>query len=61
MIESERDAAIWKDFVDSMRTDVMTHRLWKPECIGCDRNDEIEFTGCFLSRCKLTGESTWID
>ena len=32
----------------------------KPECETCNRYDHIEGTGCFLDKCKLTGESTWI-
>ena len=61
MIESERDKQIWKDFCDAICDPIEHKRLWKPECITCDRYDRIEHTGCFLNRCKLTGESTWID
>lgn len=51
---------LWNDLVDSLVEAIETKRLWKPECIECNMYDHIEGTGCFLDRCKLTGESTWI-
>lgn len=57
----ERELKIWKGIADSLRTPVMDHRIWKPECESCNMWDKIEDTGCFLQRCKLTGESTWTD
>lgn len=57
----ERELAIWKGIADSLRTPVIDHRIWKPECEKCNMWDKLEDTGCFLQRCKLTGESTWID
>lgn len=57
----ERELAIWKGICDALRTPIETMRLWKPECETCSSYDKIEHTGCFLDRCKLTGENTWID
>jgi hypothetical protein len=51
---------LWNDLVDSLVEAIETKRLWKHECIECNMYDHIEGTGCFLDRCKLNGESTWI-
>ena len=56
----ERELAIWKGIRDALCEPIQNKRLWKPECMTCERYDHIEDTGCFLSKCKLTGESTWI-
>lgn len=57
----KRELAIWKGICESLREPIQNKRLWKPECINCDRYDRIEDTGCFLDRCKLNGESTWLE
>lgn len=56
----ERELAIWKGICDALCEPIQNKRLWKPECMTCERYDHIEDTGCFFSRCKLTGELTWI-
>lgn len=56
----ERELKIWQGIRDALCEPIENKRLWKPECIECDRYDNIEHTGCFLSRCKINGESTWI-
>ena len=56
----ERELAIWKGICDALREPIQNKRLWKPECDTCSRYDHIEGTGCFLDRCKLTGENTLI-
>lgn len=56
----ERELAIWKDVVDSLVEPIETKRLWKPECITCNMYDHIEHTGCFLNKCKVNKENTWI-
>ena len=56
----KRELAIWKGICDTLCEPIENKRLWKPECETCSRYDHIEGTGCFLDRCKLTGESTWI-
>ena len=56
----ERELAIWKGICDALCEPIQNKRLWKPECETCSRYDHIEGTGCFLDRCTLTGESTWI-
>jgi len=57
----ERELNLWKGVADSLCEDIQTKRLWKPECETCDRYDHIEYTGCFLDRCKLNGEPTWVN
>lgn len=56
----KRELAIWKGICDSLREPILDKRLWKPECDSCNMWDRIEDTGCFLSRCRLNGEETWI-
>lgn len=56
----KRELAIWRGLVDSLSEPIQNKRLWKPECMTCDRYDHIEDTGCFLDRCELNGENTWI-
>lgn len=51
---------LWTGVVESLCDDILTKRLWKPECQECDRYDHLEYTGCFLEKCKLNGEPTWI-
>ena len=57
----KRELAIWKGICDALCEPIESKRLWKPECMECNMYDHIEHTGCFLQRCRLTGESTWID
>ena len=57
----KRELAIWKGVCDALREPILDKRLWKPECMDCNKWDHIEDTGCFLSRCKLNGEPTWIE
>ena len=57
----ERELKIWEGIADALRTDVLSHRIWKPECMECNMWDKLEDTGCFLQRCKFTHEPTWID
>lgn len=56
----ERELKIWQGICDVLCEPIENKRLWKPECIECDRYDHIEHTGCFLSKCKINGEPTWI-
>ena len=57
----QRELAIWKGIRDSLCGDVMEHRNWRPECIGCEYDDKLENTGCFLHKCKIDGMPTWKD
>lgn len=57
----QREIAIWKGICDSLRSDVMEHRNWRPECMDCKYDDKLENTGCFLERCKIDGAPTWKD
>lgn len=56
----ERELAIWKGIVDSLREPIENKRLWKPECETCNMYDHIEGTGCFLDKCRINKENTWL-
>lgn len=56
----KRELAIWKGIRDALCEPIENKRLWKPECQTCNMYDHIEGTGCFLDRCRLNHEPTWI-
>lgn len=56
----KRELSIWKGIRDCLCEPIENKRLWKPECEECIQYDHIEGTGCFLDRCRINGEPTWI-
>ena len=57
---NERELAIWKGICDALCEPIESKRLWKPECETCNMYDHIEGAGCFLDRCRINKEPTWI-
>lgn len=57
---NKRELAIWRGICDTLREPIEGERLWKPECETCNMYDHVEGTGCFLDRCKINKEPTWI-
>jgi len=54
----ERDKKIWQGFVDSLHVNFQEGIIEREQCRTCPQFDKIEWTGCFLDRCRYDHKPT---